>query len=291
VSSKNRKNIYTASVLYCAEVKTLSDGEAFIKLIEQNSYSKKTIKILDTKMKKIITLLIVLGTVTSIIAVQMAFVKQEVTHKVSTYSPCIRFMARDQSLNISDTWSLIRSNDNKTWIIKLGNWTVGTNRSYVAVFAVVNEEPFEINLTKIEVVGITRPAGEGEYWISDFLKIWLHSHPRYWCNPDLAGDDITETNENKTLMWNGTASTGGYWVLGAGDSDASTYFNGTNTYSSTWNSTYHTWLWDGSERGAYAGNRTADYVWVQMDLMVPDNALNGTYAGEIGFFFEAEAEV
>jgi|GEM_PF-583111 len=272
-------------------VKALSDGEKFLKLIEQNSYSKKSIKILDTKTKKIIALLIVLGVITSIVAVQMTLMKQEVTHKVSTYSSCIRFMARDQSLNISDTWSLIRSNDNKTWTIKLGNWTVGTNRSYAAVFAVVNEEPFEIKLTKIEVVGTTRPVGEGEFWISDFLRIWVHSHPRYWCNPDLAGDDVLEEDANKTLMWNGSASTGGYWTLSAGDGNVSTYSNGTYAYNSTWNSTYHTWLWDGTERGVYAQNGTADYVWLQMDLMIPNTALNGTYAGDIKFFFEAAAEV
>jgi hypothetical protein len=74
-------------------------------------------------------------------------------------------------------------------------------------------------------------------------------------------------------------------------SDTWTYRSATVVYYSVWDTTYSTWLWDPTERGAYAQNGTADYVWVEMDLMIPNNALNGTYAGEIRFFFEAEAEV
>lgn len=56
------------------------------------------------------------------------------------------------------------TSDEKFALIELGSWMPDSQKNYTAVFGIVNEEHFAVNITYINVSGSN----------NSFLTIWLH---------------------------------------------------------------------------------------------------------------------
>jgi hypothetical protein len=120
----------------------------------------------------------------------------------------IRFIGSDNS---TDGIRVLRiRGDNTTQArvhLEFGNLSANVNKTYSAAFGIVNEEPFAINITHINV-----SAGSPG---SQYMQIWLH------CNPAMrASEDTTSVlmfNKGENTTWNEVD-----WTLARGDQDPST---------------------------------------------------------------------
>ncbi len=179
----------------------------------------------------------------------------------------IRFIGSDNS---SDNIRVLRavSNDTNTAIkIVLGDFFAGQNKTYTAAFGIVNEEPFAVNITHINV-----STDEGDY-----MEISLHGNRTLTASSD----------STSVKMWNQgsgvSASTSTAWQLGPGDQNTSS-MNGTDFET----------LWDDGAGIRYSvGNSTAingssDYVWVEVSVNLPQSPdTGGAHDGAIFVHFEA----
>jgi hypothetical protein len=186
----------------------------------------------------------------------------------------IRFIASDNSTDNITVLRVTGANGTNAQI-KLhigGNFSSGTNKTYTACFAIVNEEVFKVNITNVNV-----SIGGG---MADYMQIWLHKN-----RTKLAG---SETGYGAPVMlWDkGTAkksgSTQGAWILGAGNTEPSN-MNGTRSRT---NWTDHNVRF--SKYNGQAVNGTSDFVWVQISIDLPlAPAEGGAHTGSIYFHFEA----
>jgi len=208
----------------------------------------------------------------------------------------IRFIGRDNS---SDGSRVIRSasGSNGTNIIltcDFGDWSAGTNKTYVAAFGIVNEEPFAVNITKINVsLGAGTP---------NVFQIWLHGDPDTQADSD---------STSKFVMNKNTTNHGGdgacIWSLARGDGDVRTLkYNATlsSTATTMWDTTSHVQFIEGNStvarnctNGASGGANSyacgSDYVWVQISLDIPSSGFGsgGSKTGRIWIHFEANTHV
>ena len=201
----------------------------------------------------------------------------------------IRFIGSDNS---SDGIRLLRvASANNTALIYMnfGNFSAWTNKTYTAAFAIVNEEPFAINITDINI-SMIEPAGQ----LADYTQIWLHADR----------DQNIQTDTEYAYMWNNRSkivdTTG--WVLSYGDQNANTmrgnvsnaateilpqwddtakvYYTGSNINAK--NATRATW--------ARNLNFSSDFVWVQISINIPKTVAAAdiaTHTGQIWISFEA----
>jgi len=244
---------------------------------------------IDRRLTLLGVMLVILSTV---MATQYATTKIGFSYGIVNPSMAdIRFVGSDNS---SDGIRLIRcasSNDTGLISINFGNFSAWTNKTYTAAFAIVNEEPFAINITDINVTMIS-PANQ-----PDYLQIWLHSD----------GDkDITQ-DSTYAFMWNNGTKIGDdsptRWILGPGDqnyytmqsnvSDALTVIN------PKWDDTAKLYNVTPEIDPAVNGSTTAwnrlvnfssDYVWVQISLNIPktvDATSIAQHYGTIWISFEA----
>ena len=208
----------------------------------------------------------------------------------------IRFIGRDNS---SDGSRVIRSStgSNGTNIIltcDFGDWNAGTNKTYTCAFGIVNEEPFAVNITHINVsLGAGTP---------NVFQIWLHGDP----NTDATSDSTAVFVMNKNTTVHGS-STGCVWTLARGDQNKRT-MNHNVTRSSTattmWDTTsYVQYIESNSSIAQNCTNKGAggsesydygsDYVWVQISLDIPSSGFGsgGSKTGRIWLHFEANTHV
>lgn len=199
----------------------------------------------------------------------------------------IRFIGSDNStdgIRVLRTVGLTNSSPARVELV-FGNLSASQNKTYTAAFAIVNEEPFAINITYIN---LSHPGDE-------YMKIWLHGNPRIRATDD----------PSAVLMFNNNASTTSWdvtdWTLARGDQDPRTMqVNVSN------DDTKITTLWDEIAFVQYSlnasvarnANRTlgmpnnsldnaSDYVWVQISLDVPYDAEITDRIGVIWIHFQA----
>ena len=79
----------------------------------------------------------------------------------------IRYIGSDNS---SDGIRLLRvqgiNDTHAVLTLRLGNFSANMNKTYSAAFAIVNEEQFPVNITRINVTSLN----------ATYLKIWLHGN-------------------------------------------------------------------------------------------------------------------
>jgi len=190
----------------------------------------------------------------------------------------IRFIGLD---NASDNIRLLRVMENtstdKDITIPLGNISVAQNKTYTAAFAIVNEEPFKVNITHINV-----SADSG----TDYIHVWFHGSP-----------NITAENDATSVYaWNQGVNPGNYdatttiWQLGAGDVDSTTIGPAEGLDGKTfWDERAHIQT---TNYTTTATNQTSDYVWVQISIHPPLTAdATATYNGQIWIHTKADTSV
>lgn len=176
--------------------------------------------------------------------------------------------------------------------LEFGEWSSGMNKTYTAAFAIVNEEPFAINITHVSVTNSTSDP--------NYLYIWLHGNGSL-----LATNDSTAVKVYQNGSHNGYHAGTTAWRLGYGDMDPSTMSHdssettGDGVMDTPWDDTanvrYNEQL-SGKLNKAWpigTASRTnenaSDFVWVQISLVVPDGgAIPDVHSGTFEFHFKAD---
>ena len=171
--------------------------------------------------------------------------------------------------------------------LEFGNWSANMNNTYTAAFAIVNEEPFAVNITHISV---TNTSGT-----SDYMQVWLHGN----------GSLLAENDPTSVFMYNnGSAlktSSSVSWQFAKGDGDVSTMYpdisDGATMISTGWDESVHvryTQNLSGANDDAFpvgtSGrtlNNASDFVWVQISINVPAGAVGGGHTGAVEVHFES----
>ena len=163
--------------------------------------------------------------------------------------------------------------------LAFGNFSANQTVSYSAAFGIVNEELYELNITRINV---TSPN-------CTYLRIWLHGNPT-------VDASINGSDNSSILMYdNGTylnLSNVSQWVLAPGNHNASDMCSNTsdrvnNSCKTPWDQTAHIRY---SENTTHAVSNVSDYVWVQVTVDIPVNPdIAGPHIGTIFIDFETNA--
>jgi len=247
---------------------------------------------IDRRLTLLGVMLIVLST---IMATQYATTRVGYTYNlVHPSNADIRFVGSDNS---SDNVRVLRvdgSNSSTARVtLQLGDWSSGTNKTYSAAFAIVNEELFAVNITHVEV----KNATTGQNSIQNYLQIWLHSN-----GSKKASDDPISVFVYNNGSQNGYSATTTAWRLARGDSDASTMRHNTSSVVGQIQT-----LWDDTAHVRYTHNLTgaldkaipigtngrtydnaSDFVWVQISINIPYGVSGGNTTGIIEFHFKAD---
>jgi hypothetical protein len=214
-----------------------------------------------------------------LVVLSMTMATQYATTKISyTYgivhpsNADIRFIGSD---NTSDGKLVLRvygnTSGNQQMVVSFGNLSESYNKTFTAAFGIVNEEPFRVNITHINV---STTAGV------DYLKIYLHGNR-----------DTRATGEAGSVMvWNkasvGFSSTTHAWVLARGNKNpANMCAVGLTQILTPWNETSHVRYSLNDVNNSVNG--TSDFVWVQISIDIPAGAASGTVAGLIYINFRA----
>jgi hypothetical protein len=189
----------------------------------------------------------------------------------------IRFIGSDNS---SDNIRILRINgtnasDSMALSVHFdGNISAGQNKTYTAVFGIVNEEIYKVNISYIDVTGINSAQ--------DYMQVWLHGDR----------DQMAENDASSVLVFDKGSVQGNFangstvWQLGAGDHDPATMDGG--NIATPWDDVAHV-RWSEDETNAV--NQTDDYVWVQISIDVPLDADESlVYSGTIFVFTRAATD-
>ena len=172
----------------------------------------------------------------------------------------IKYIGSDNS---SDGIRVLRAEQNGTdsYKIRLGNISMNYHLIYTAAFGIVNEDMFTQRITHIEVPSST----------ATYLKIWLHG------DRDCLVDNNSNDPTSVLLYDNGTiesASNTVAWTLAPGDGNASTICSNITDRSRYTSSLSYDEI--AKIRYSYDNNNAcssfSDFVWIQIDLKIPDNA-------------------
>ena len=197
----------------------------------------------------------------------------------------IRFIGSDNTTN--GALRVLRVSNNasgsKFVTISLGNWSPSSEKNYTAAFAIVNEEPFPVNITWCNISGTA----------SNYIDIWLHGN-RTKDIPDetqgLEGQGSAATISKLLIggVSQGTSSNRA-WKLGAGNGNsANMNANGTQLNTPWDQGGSHVRF---SKTNEYAINGTSDFVWVHVSIDIPSGAADAaSAAGGIQFHFHSETE-
>lgn len=219
-----------------------------------------------------------------LIVLSMTMATQYATTKVSyTFgivhpsNADIRFVGSDNS-SADPAARVLRVTSNasgsRTVVISLGDWMPSSVKNYTAVFAIVNEEGFKVNITHINV------SGTG----ASNISIYLHGNRTTDAASEVASAKVLSVRAGVSQHTTANCE----WVLGAGDGNTST-MNG-STYATRiltpWDVTSHVRYNDTTVR--YAKNNSYDYVWVQISISVSSTAPDQAAAtGQIWIHFKA----
>ncbi|MGC8913232.1 MAG: hypothetical protein ACP5LE_04765 [Thermoplasmata archaeon] len=254
------------------------------------------------KIKAVIVVLLLLALTTGVMSTQHAlFPSPSANSEISAKTSRIQLIARDIDEFAYNTTSphteYLLNNSSGTFLLKLGKWMGGANRSWLCAFGIVNVEPYPIYIMSASV------SGDFANW----LRIYAHA------NPNLPADNSTfrpgivqEKDANFTLLWNGdgkgrqsTAHT--YWKLSNATGYVDTYLGYDNNTSydggawpynnATWDGNNNLWIYNSTTQ--HLINDTAPYgianfVWIEVVLIVPTGVDTKDYTCTIKFNLESE---
>ena len=218
-----------------------------------------------------------------IVVLSMTMATQYATTKIS-YSFAIvhpsnadiRYIGSDNSSD--DGLRVLRVNNNNSgtqyMTVELGDWAPNQMKNYTAAFGIVNEEPFAVNITYINITGTN----------ASYLTIWLHGDR----DADYSGDNGSSVK----VVDGGTAlydSSSVVWTLAAGDGNTSSMCaDGSTQLSTPWDNTSHVKYSVNDANNSING--TSDFVWVGISLDLPSTAGAGTPTGTIYIHFKATTQ-
>ena len=221
--------------------------------------------------------LVLIGVMIVVLSMTMAtqYATTKIGYSFSIVHPSnadIRFIGSDNSSD--DALRCLRVTNNASGsrylTIELGDWFPNSEKNYSAVFGIVNEENFPVNITYINVSG-TNPT---------YLDIWLHG--------DRDDDYPTDAGTKVRAVDDGVAqftSSSVIWTLAAGDGDTSTMNASAADITTPWDDTSGVRY---SVDDTNAVNETSDFVWVGMSLNIPSDASDSAAStGTIYVHFKA----
>ncbi|MEM3396648.1 MAG: hypothetical protein QW620_03230 [Thermoplasmata archaeon] len=249
------------------------------------------------KIKTVLVVLLMLSLTAGVMSIQYGKSPGANTNTtISTKDSMIQFIARDIDEFDYSTTQYVLNNSSGTYTLHLGNWMGGTKRTWVTAFAIVNVEPYPIRVTSAEV------SGEAANW----LRIYAHANPTIPVDSSvLPPDIICEQNQNFSLLYNGDGGgrTGGqsYWKLANGTGYVGSYLGYDNNTSyaggkwpynnATWDDNNKLWVFNSSSQHMINDTATwgyANFVWIEIVLIVPTGVETKDYTGTIKFFTESE---
>lgn len=219
---------------------------------------------------------------TMVAATQYAVTK--IGYEYAIVNPSESDMRYIGSDNSSDGIRVLRINGDNTTnvsvILRFGNFTTNSNTTYSAAFGIVNEEPYSVNITRINVTSdnIT------------YMKIWLHGNRTANAYTNLTDPSTVFMYSNGSMV-NLSANITTAWILAAGDSNSHTMCSNishrtNNTSLTPWDNTSHVRY---SINNTNAVSNVSDYVWVQITIDIPANVDDmNVHGGLIWIYFEAE---
>ncbi len=247
-----------------------------------------------SRRKLMITLIVILLVFTSLQSVIYTSVELDTGLIISNKHSALQLAANRTDF---DTGDYLLRYDSGVYKLDLGSFAQGSTVSYPNAFALVNAKGTNIEITNISV--------ECEEGFSPYVRVWLHKDSSIPCpNEKITGVKTEETSgdwgnltngDTALLYYNGTAS--GRWRWPASQSDAGFRLNASeegynhnklnlnNGGNFGWNDSYDVWSgWDGvnNERGSavFEGLQHGDpnWIWVQIDLLIPDDidSITGT---------------
>lgn len=231
--------------------------------------------------------LILIGVMLIFLSMAMAtqYATIEVGYSYSIVHPSnadIRFIGSDNS---SDDMRVLRVLDNTSAVkieLRFGNLSTNQNKTYTAAFGIINEEPFAVNITHINVSGSP-----------DYTQIWLHG------NRNMKADDPTSVFMwDKGVSMNSSDTTA--WILAHGDQNYSSMDSNVSTpddniatpwdYPDTSHVRYSLSNIDARQANGIGDNspyNASDFVWIQISLDVPGDISLTSVTGSIWIYFEA----
>ncbi|RLF36704.1 MAG: hypothetical protein DRN08_00830 [Thermoplasmata archaeon] len=222
--------------------------------------------------------LMLIGVMLVVLSMTMAtqYASTKIGYEYSIVHPSnadIRFIGSDNSSDGTRVLRVVGSNSTTARLkISLGEWAANQNKTYTAAFGIVNEEPFAVNITHINVSTTTG---------TDYLQIWLHGDR----------DKKAAEDASSVFMWDKGASKNGSsttaWTLAAGNSNPSNMCaDGSTQLNTAWDDTAGVRYSTNDANNSVSG--TSDFVWVQISIDIPaspDQA--GTHDGTIWIHFQA----
>jgi len=238
---------------------------------------------IDRRLMLIVVVLVVLSMT---MATQYATTKVGYSYGIVHPSDAsIRYIGSDNA-STGDGFRILRIDGTNatTGVLTLnfGNFSLDyVNKTFTAAFGIVNEEPYAVNITHINVTSTT----------DSILQIWLHGNR----------DAIIENDGTSVFMWDRTTSISPAsttaWTLGRGDSDSTTIrynvSDATSEYKTPWDTDKHV-RYSIDDSGIACGIGTSgrdatnasDFVWVQVSLRL--GAATQSDTGTIYIHFEAD---
>lgn len=221
--------------------------------------------------------LVLIGVMLVVLSMTMAtqYATTKISYSFAIVHPSnadIRYIGSDNSSD--DGLRVLRVTNNNSGsqylTLELGDWAPNQRKNYSAAFGIVNEEPFAVNITHINITGTN----------ATYLDIWLHGDR----DADYGGDGTSiKVVDNGVAQY---TSSSVVWTLAAGDGDTSTMCADGSTQLNT--------LWDAASHIQYSVNDannsvngTSDFVWVGVSLDLPSNAGAGSPTGTIYIHFKA----
>jgi hypothetical protein len=219
--------------------------------------------------------LVLIGIMIIVLSMTMAtqYASTQVGYSFAIVHPSnadIRFIGSDNSSDDGNRVLRVLNNNSGTQYltIELGDWAPHQKKNYTAAFGIVNEEPFAVNITHVNVSGTN----------ATYLDVWLHGDRDADYAGEVADSVVRVVNDGVAVY----SSTNVAWTLAAGD--------GTTT---TMDGAGVTTLWDTVSDVQYsvddtdATNETDDYVWVGVSINLPSTAGAGTPTGTISIHFKS----
>ncbi len=163
--------------------------------------------------------------------------------------------------------------------LDLGEWITGTSKTYPAAFAIVNPSNREFSISNVSIPGAT-----------DNLKMYLHQNRTRPCDPGIVNVDKTETEENKTLVFDNGTKHSSSWTLAPGDgykNDKLFYENSTESANATKKDN----VWIHNRTGPMVAEEgKANFVWVELSVTSSEEDEGDTFRGPLEIEIEGDFE-
>lgn len=226
--------------------------------------------------------LVLIGVILIVLSMTMAtqYASTRISYSFAIAHPSaadIRFMSSDNSSD--DGVRVLRVTNNEsgaqTLTIELGDHSPNSWKNYTAVFGIVNEENFTVDITHMNLTGTN----------TTFLTVWLHGDR----DADYGGEGAASVK----MINDGTAvytSADAAWSLAAGDGNVNTFCADADTQIETsWDTDSYTQFSLNDANNSVNG--TSDFAWVGMSINVPSDAgPTGSVTGTLFINFKSTTD-